>query len=156
MHDPEVRDRTGDLFSAVTELAQGLGGVTGRKVLVMLGADFPSAASVDSRRSYKPMVEALNTHNVAVYPVDVTTEGQKPTLIRLAKDTGGRYAERSGNVRDALSDVSRENSGFYLLSYRSERPAATAGYRKVSVRLANPELRARTRSGYSYGPSDAR
>jgi len=151
MHDPEVRRRTDDLYSAISELAMTLGGVRGRKVLTLFGADFPSASSLESRSRYAPMVEALNANNVAAYPIDVTAEGQKPTLIRLARDTGGRYPARAQRADEALAEVARENSGYYLLSYRAEHSAGDAGYQEVTVETKNPELSARSRSGYRYG-----
>ena len=47
--------------------------------------------------------------------------------------------------------MAQENSGYYLLSYRLERPAGKSGYQPVQVKTTNPEFKVRARRGYEYG-----
>ncbi len=149
--DGDLRRRTASLSDAVTELADPLGGVPGRKVLVLLGADFPPPIGRTERRGRETMIEALNGSNVAVYPLDVTGRGRQPGLERLARVTGGGYPFHGRDLVETLREIERENSGFYLLSYKSARAPGEAGYRRVEVRTTNPELEARARSGYGAG-----
>lgn len=143
--------QTKDLHDAVRLLAQALGEVTGRKNLILFGADFPRLASDESREGYPPMVQALNAHNVAVYGLSVTGRGRQPSLAQLAADTGGRYAYGFASFLDPLRSISVENSGYYLVSFRAEHSAAEAGYREVSVDTVNEKFRVRTRTGYWVG-----
>lgn len=153
----ELFERTGldreteDLHKAVEVLAEALGEVTGRKNLILFGADFPRLASDESRKGYPPMVRALNAHNVAVYGLSVTGRGRQPSLAQLAEDTGGQYAYGFASFLDPLRTISVENSGYYLVSFRSEFPASETGYREVSVRTVNEDFRVRTRNGYEVG-----
>lgn len=147
----DVDQKSEDLHEAVERLAEALGEVKGRKNLILFGADFPRLGSHESRERYPSMMKALNANNVAAYGLSVTGRGRQPSLARLATDTGGRYAYGFANFLDPLRRISVENSGYYLVSFRAEHPAGESGYREVSVRVRNEELRVRTRSGYRFG-----
>jgi VWFA-related protein len=151
-----VRRVPASLCDAMTELARQLGEVPGRKVLILLGAEFPDAVTRATRRHHEAMIEALNGSNVAVYALDVTGRGCRPSLEWLARVTGGGYPFHGRDLVEPLREIERENSGFYLLSYPSARPRSERGYRRVEVRTTNPELEARARSGYGdgYDPSN--
>jgi VWFA-related protein len=149
--DDGLRQRTASLAEAIAELARSLRGVPGRKVLILLGADFPPPLGWVERRDREAMVEALNGSNVAVYPLDVTGRGRRPGLEGLARATGGGYPFHGRDLVETLREIERENSGFYLLSYKSTQPPGEVGYRRVEVRTTNPELEARARSGYGAG-----
>jgi hypothetical protein len=101
------------------------------------------------------MEEALNDHNVAVYAIDLTPagtiHGQAQFLSQLASGTGGIYYENIVSFLTPLRRISEENSGYYLLSYQSEHPAAEAGFQKVTVRARDSAVKIRARKGYRYG-----
>ena len=100
-------------------------------------------------------MQALNDANLAVYPLDLSRIGVshslRDSLSLLANDTGGYYYENVTSYGSIVEIISGQNSGYYLLSYRSESPAGESGYRKVEVRLKNPELRVSGRQGFFYG-----
>lgn len=147
----ELLRRTPDPLGGLRVLAEALGDVSGRKNLIVFGADLPPEGSIEWTRGYGPLVEALNVHNVAAYTIGITGSGRQPSLIRLAEDTGGEYAYRFESFLSPLRKIARENSGYYLLSFRSEHPAGESGYQDIEVRTANPEFRVRSRSGYHFG-----
>ena len=72
-------------------------------------------------------------------------------MNQLADDTGGRYFFNFTNFITPFEQVAQENSGYYLLSYRLERPAGKSGYQPVQVKTTNPEFKVRARRGYEYG-----
>jgi Ca-activated chloride channel family protein len=72
-------------------------------------------------------------------------------LISLSQSTGGRvFYPTVGPALDAAFDeILRDLRTQYLLGYYPRNlPPSKSGFRQVSVRLKNPELRAFTRSGY--------
>lgn len=140
-----------DVQDALRVLADALGAIQGRKNLVVFGADLPRVASRDWAERYPPMIKTLNENNVAVYTIGVTGRGRQLSLLRLAEDTGGEYAYRFSSFLDPLRKIAQENSGYYLLSYRSQHPAGESGYQEVAVRTTNGEFKVRSRSGYQYG-----
>jgi VWFA-related protein len=163
----ELRARTPTIFEAIQVLARAAGNIAARKNLVLLtsgGFEELSTAPyhqfMPDKRYFIPTTEALNSNNVAVYPVDLWPPGQishtsDDVLNLLAAETGGRYIFNVNNFTNALGDISAENNGYYLLSYRSEHAAGSSGFQKVEVRTTNPELKVKARQGYEWGPGPA-
>jgi VWFA-related protein len=154
-----LRDTTAIIFDGVERLAEAAGKITGRKNLLLFTHGFGRINSfgqyTPDPQYYTPMMEALNTANVAVYPIDLFPVGVRHPLAdamsQLAFDTGGRYFFDVVNYTTALTQVARENNGYYLLSYRSEHPAGKSGFQRVEVKTTNPEFKVKTRRGYEYG-----
>ncbi|HVT59793.1 MAG TPA: VWA domain-containing protein [Thermoanaerobaculia bacterium] len=159
----ELRDRTATIYQALQTLAGAAGKIVGRKNLLLFTIGFgqinPLRQYQPDLRYYPPMMEALNTANTAVYTIDLWPAGSNHTLSdamnQLANETGGKYFFNFVNFLTPLEQTSKENSGYYLLSYKSEHPAGASGFQEVEVRTTNPELQVRTRKGYSYGAGAA-
>lgn len=152
----ELDKSTRNVYQAMTVLAKATDGIVGRKNLVFFGTGFGDVNDFGlykpDPRYYAPMVQALNTHNVAVYSVDLVPDTVDYELAnglnQLANETGGRYFYNFATFATPLAQIAAENSGYYLLSYRAERAAGTTGYQKVRVEAKNPEFRVKTREGY--------
>ncbi|MCB1033965.1 MAG: VWA domain-containing protein, partial [Acidobacteria bacterium] len=140
-----------DFLESLATLGEGLAAIPGRKNLVLFGVDVPEYGSRKAEEALDAAIESLNAANVAVYTIGVTRRGHQESLDQLAERTGGDYLFRFQDFLDPLRRISRLNSGFYLLSFKSEQPAAGAGYRPVSVRTASDEFEVRSRGGYRYG-----
>lgn len=156
----QLRKQTGDVHHALRLLAEAAGYTVGRKNLLLFTLGFGrvdgfSRISRPDPRYYPQLEQALNDHNVAVYPIDLTPEffdrQQRDFLGTLAFDTGGRYYETVVSLLTPLRQTSEENLGYYLLSYRSEHPAGQVGYQEVTVEPRDPKLRFKARRGYRYG-----
>lgn len=156
----ELRDETTRIYDAFEVLAEAAGNFIGRKNLVFFSTGFGDTGGFGlykpDPRFYPEMVRALNDNNVAVYSVDlmpaeVIDHTFAYGLHQLADETGGVYYQNFVNFITPLQQVTRENSGYYLLSYRSTRPAGSSGYQKVEVDTRNREFKVRAREGYLYG-----
>ena len=143
--------RARDFVEALQVLGEGLGSIPGRKNLILFGVEVPDYGSWGTEKALDDAVETFNAANVAVYTIGVTRRGHQESLAVLARETGGEYLYRFRDFRDPLRRISRQNSGFYLLSFRSRQPAEGQGYRPVEVRTVNEEFLVRARGGYRYG-----
>jgi VWFA-related protein len=160
-----LRDQSTTLYAALQRLAEATQDIVGRKNLIFFGTGVElgqvaafGLAKPDPR--YWPAtLQALNDHNVAVYPVDLvpseTDYAMQSNMHRLADETGGRYFWNFTNFLTPLKQMGQENSGYYLLSYRATHPAGATGFQKVKVRLKNPEFKVKSRSGYAFGEQQA-
>ena len=154
-----LRDKTPTIYEAMQVLADAAGKVTGRKNLLFFTAGFGRVDSfglyTPDPRYYPPTMRALNDNNVAVYPIELWPAGTvhelASALNKLALDTGGRYHFNFTNFATPMELVAKENSGYYLLSYRATHPADKSGFQRVEVETTNPEFRVKAREGYEYG-----
>ncbi len=158
----ELRDQTTRIYDGIRLVAEAAGHVVGRKSLMLFTVGFGdfrpvAGTALGDPRYYPPMEEALNDHNVAVYAIDLSgaRHGQANFLSQLASDTGGYYYENFVSFLAPLRRISEENTGYYLLSYQSEHPAAEAGFQKVEVKARDREVKVRARKGYRYGVRSA-
>ncbi len=158
-----LRKQTRTPYDAIRLVAEAAGWIVGRKNLLLFtrgfgGSGAPYVATVSDGHRYPAMERALNHHNVAVYPIGLASGKAERfhalSLHRLALDTGGAYHRQLMSFLPALEQVSRENAGYYLVSYQSERPAAEAGYQRVRIRCRDPGVKLRARKGYGYGSAE--
>ena len=156
----ELRDRTSNIYEAMQQIARSAGNIRGRKNLLLFTYGLPGRVEpfgnfVPDDRYFKPTIRALNDNNVAAYTLDLTPPATEhilsDALNHLSDETGGRYFFNVTNFSTPLDQVSKENSGYYLLSYQSDQPAGKSGFQEVEVKTTNPEFRVRARKGYDYG-----
>ena len=125
-----------------------------RRAIIVLsdGVDTKSGASAD-----KALNAALEA-NATIYTVDMTDPQLNPTermraagsLRNYAAKSGGRYVSKPGGqaLDEAFKGILEELSNQYTLGYRPDNSARDGRWRAIQLRLARPELNARTRDGY--------
>ncbi len=155
----DLSRETETVYGALEVVAEACAYLVGRKNLLLFTIGFGEErrfgeAEADPR--YYPQLEtALNDHNVAVYPIDLSPAGrgtrQTDFLTRLAEDTGGAYHEDFYGFINPLRDIGGDNYAYYVLSYQSERPAGEIGYQRVEVKARDQSVQVRARKGYRYG-----
>jgi VWFA-related protein len=145
--------RTQVVLSAVNALAVHLGTLGARrKTLVVVSegvGGLERRRGLESLPTIETVIRSANRSNVSVYPVDPGTDRPAGTggdaLRRLATETDGEaiVEDLEGGLRRASAD----SRAYYLLSYRSTRPADGA-FRVVQVRVTRPGITLRARPGY--------
>ena len=124
-----------------------------RAVLVLSdGADTRSSASAD-----KALSRALAA-NATIYTVDmgqssaasVNTLSAAGALKNFANRSGGRYIATPGGqqLRESFGEIIEELSNQYTIGYRPSNRARDGRWRTVEVKVAQPDVSARTRRGY--------
>ncbi len=147
---------------AVRLVAEASRTIVGRKNLVLFTLGFgrvESPLGTPDERYYPAMEAALNDSNVAVYPIDLAGPGnqspQSNFLSQLADETGGVYFSTFQRFLDPLRDIGRFNTGYYLVSFRTEVPAEATGYRTFTLRSKDRKVKVRARRGYRYEAVEA-
>jgi VWFA-related protein len=69
----------------------------------------------------------------------------RDSLFNMAEETGGRIVYNTNDISLGFSKVIEENSGYYLLGYRTD-PEATEKPHKIKVRVKRPGLTVRSRA----------
>lgn len=121
-------------------------------VLLTDGLDTKSAATAE-----KALNSALAA-NATIYTVDMIDPQAKAmdkmmaagALKYFASKSGGRYISSPGGqaLDKAFEEIREELSNQYTLGYRPTNKARDGRWRKIELKLARPELNARTRDGY--------
>jgi VWFA-related protein len=70
------------------------------------------------------------------------------TMEALARATGGAFIENSNDLSGALKRAFDETREYYVLGYMSSKPELDGKYRAIDVRVKDPKLQVRARSGY--------
>jgi VWFA-related protein len=147
-------------------LGRAAEGIVGRKNLMLFSVGFGDVDSfgmwTPDTRYYPQLEQNLNDGNVAVYAIDMVggrrlgaaTPGIASSLTAIADDTNGLYYENFTSFSTPMRQVLEDTQGYYLLSFRSEYPRGTSGYREVRVRMREPGMNVRARTGYLYGDRD--
>jgi VWFA-related protein len=155
------------LLETLEALIVQLGGVPGRKAIVLVSAGFPQWRSLQQRleRVASLAREAATT----VYFVDaVGLDGSIPEpgarlrslfemawarsggAQELAEATGGYASRFSGNLTPALTRIGNELRTYYVVGYAPPR-RDDGRFRKVKVKVHADGLKARTKRGYIAG-----
>jgi Ca-activated chloride channel family protein len=113
-----------------------------------------------SRMSYPHLIDALRFSNVIVYALGYldnqtsTTRGiLQQRMLMMARETGGDafFPSSVKELQSVYARILDELGSRYTIGYESTNPKADGKFRKVQVKLANPDaknVRIRTRSGY--------
>lgn len=159
----EMVNRTGTVYQALDMLADSLGSIKARKNLVLFSpgiADRDESLMgdmlVNRSRYLDPALESLNAANVSVYGVQLQRDVNTSPLFHqrlgeISDVTGGHYFRTNLSFDPALEQIEQTNSGYYLVTYRSQHPRGEKGFQKVDVSVKNPEFKVVARSGYEYG-----
>ena len=158
--DREELDRQ-IFIDGLMSLTKNLGNLGGRKDLVLLSYGFGKVTlssianpvgDYSRTRQFQDLLEWMNDANVTAYVIDLhrsRKNSMEGMLTEVASRTGGRYFGIFNQVLNPLKTIEESASGYYLITYYAET-GKDHGYRKIEVRINNPEFRIRFREGYRY------
>jgi VWFA-related protein len=142
---PEARTQLGRTAAAAAAALRGFEAPPGRKVMMLLSGAWSLSVAP---RLYGPMVEAANRLGYTVYPVDASQSDAREVtaLDMLARATGGRVMVTAAN--DAFRQLVADSASYYWLGFTPSWKADDRGH-KVTVEVRRPDLKVRSRSGFS-------
>jgi tetratricopeptide (TPR) repeat protein len=152
-------------------LASGLARLPGRKTIVLMTEGF---FVEESWADLRQIVGAAARSNVRIYSLDgrgldtrqvndmhqlgvmdpgggapleaYNTAEDGPNM--LAIDTGGYAIRHTNKFADALAEIARDTSNYYVIGYSPTNPATDGSFRKITVRVKRSGLKVRARRGY--------
>ena len=167
LHNINLKDMMGDtgtVYEAIDYLADSVRSIKGRKNLVIFsagiiepGEETRGGVLLNTSRYYQPMIDSLNAANVTVFAANLlqNTGAMAPvfhqTLERMTSSTNGDYFRNAVSFDPVLEQVEKSSGGYYLITYRANKPRGAKGFQKVEVDVKNPEFRVKSRAGYLYG-----
>ncbi|MBY0495779.1 MAG: VWA domain-containing protein [Cyanobacteria bacterium] len=169
--------------NALESIAHHLAGTPGRKSLIWVSGAFPLVIPGDHgpqimSREVSRAARAINSADVAVYPVDIrglmpalnpstatatTVRGAPPapvfntistvrspqdTMDEIADATGGRAFLNTNDIGGAIRKAIEDSRVSYVLGYYSARPDSDQKFRRINVKVGRPGVDLRYRKGY--------
>jgi VWFA-related protein len=108
--------------------------------------------SIDFRQRFRDLLTRANQANVSFYPVDVggltMSSSIGGTLQVLAENTDGLAIVNTNDIRSGFKRIADDLSAYYLLGYASTNPAPDGKYRRIEVKLKQPNVTITARRGY--------
>jgi VWFA-related protein len=175
-----VAERYATAFITMRRVAEAVMGHPGHKNLVWIGRGFPhlnmANVAVDTtNRLYNAVQECVNVlrdARVTLYTIDPAGVMVDPgkygqdaaendpfggnyQFAELARATGGTALYGRNDVDAQINTAIQDGSSFYTLTYRPTNTSLDPRkFRKITVTLDRPGLKALTRQGYylRYGP----
>jgi Ca-activated chloride channel family protein len=141
------------LYDAIGVYLDGASGQDGRKIMLV----YTDGGDTRSSISFHELMDLLKTSDVTVYAIGElehqSTSGrieQRMVLQQMAEATGGQaFFPTAVKELDSVYDkVVAEIRAQYTVGYLSTNEKADGRWRKVEVRLRQPQLRPRARRGY--------
>jgi Ca-activated chloride channel family protein len=114
--------------------------------------------------SFEEVLELAKRSETAIYAIGI--RGKGPDHVRgsfneadyvlreLSQETGGRvfFAHTASELATIYGQISDELSSQYMIGYSSRNPKRDGAWRRIVVRVNQPNVTARTKQGY-YGPT---
>jgi Ca-activated chloride channel homolog len=126
-----------------------------RQVIVVLSDGEDTSSLV----TFEQLLDSAKRSQTVIYTVGLGLEEPTGKVMRsdgefglrqLAQETGGRLfmPKRSTDLADVYTQIANELTNQYIVGYLSNNMRADGAWRRVAVRVARPNLQARTRAGY--------
>lgn len=100
-------------------------------------------------------IREANANNVTIYSLDPRgldmNLRHSDVLISLANETGGKQFQNNYPA-EALKEIVKNASAFYLLGYSPAKNPADGKFHKIAVHVKRPGVEVKARTGY-YAPS---
>jgi Ca-activated chloride channel homolog len=129
-----------------------------RQVIVVLsdGEDTSSILGYDEVLDLTKRSETV-IYSIGLRGPDLTARGFREAefvLRQLAQETGGRafFPKQASELPRIYAQISDELGAQYSLAYTPRSPRRDGAWRRIVVRIARPNLVARTKQGY-YAPT---
>src|SRR5271165_5255248 len=128
------------------------------------------------RQQFRTMLQQFAAGNIVLYPLDARgvmtqdfevadghtneillqlqkerVQASQSTMETMAKMTGGKACYNKNDIVSCLRDADRDSDEYYLLTYYRDKNNNKPGWRKLSVKVDQPEAEVRARSGYFFG-----
>jgi VWFA-related protein len=98
------------------------------------------------KKKLKESVEAAQKAEAIIYSIGIGDNYysgvDKGSLEKVSESTGGRayFPRDERELRDAFRQIQEEMRSQYLIAYEPTNPALDGSYRKIEIKILNPEL----------------
>ena len=128
------------------------------------------------RHEFRVLLQQFATANIVVYPVDARglmalnaeaadeqtnrllqqldrerAQVSQSSMSSIAKMTGGKTCYNKNEIASCVRDAAHDAEQYYLVSYYRDKKNNKPGWRTLAVKVDQPDVEVRARTGYFYG-----
>lgn len=128
------------------------------------------------RHEFRVLLQQFAAANIVVYPVDARglmtlnaeaadeqtnkllqqldrerAQVSQSSMSTIAKMTGGKTCYNKNEIASCVRDASHDAEQYYLVSYYRDQKNNKPGWRRLAVKVDQPDAEVRARTGYFYG-----
>ncbi|MCS6874877.1 MAG: VWA domain-containing protein [Pyrinomonadaceae bacterium] len=113
-----------------------------RRTIILLTDGYDTS----SRKKMDDAIKMAMLHEVTIYSIgigDYFYGGVKESYLKkLSQSTGGKafFPKNENQLRSAFAEIEKEIRSQYLVAYQPKNQKKDGSFRKIEVRLVNPEL----------------
>jgi Ca-activated chloride channel family protein len=121
-------------------------GVKGQRAILLLS----DGKDEGSRFGWEEALDYARRAGVAIYPIGLGPQVEKPKLKKLAEETGGRafFLDDASGLTPVYAAIEEELRSKVLIAYQSTNTSGTDTFRTVELKVARPGAEAKTIRGY--------
>jgi Ca-activated chloride channel family protein len=121
-------------------------GVKGQRAILLLS----DGKDEGSRFSWEEALDYARRAGVAIYPIGLGPQVEKPKLKKLAEETGGRafFLDDASGLAPVYAAIEEELRSKYLIAYQSTNTGGGDTFRTVELKVAKPGVEVKTMRGY--------
>lgn len=158
---PEIRSGGTAFYDAVCLAAQQMAGQEGRRAMLI----FSDGEDNSSARNLMDAVETAQEYGVTLFTLRYTelkkgiwnarNKYGRSVMSRLAAESGGLEfdAGESSDLRNEFRQIADMLRSTFDLAYTSSQPERDGSFRKIRIRVKQPGLTLRHKTGYYARPS---
>ena len=158
---PELRSGGTAFYDAVCLAAQQMAGQEGRRAMLI----FSDGEDNSSARNLMDAVETAQEYGVTLFTLRYTelkkgiwnarNKYGRSVMSRLAAESGGLEfdAGESSDLRNEFRQIADMLRSTFDLAYTSSQPERDGSFRKIRIRVKQPGLTLRHKTGYYARPS---
>jgi VWFA-related protein len=128
------------------------------------------------RQQFRILLQQFASGNIVLYPLDArglmtlnfeasdstfnslplqlereSAQISQSAMETIAKMTGGKACYNKNDIASCIRDASHDSDQYYLVSYDRDKKNKKTGWRKLSVKVDQPDVEVRARTGYFFG-----
>ncbi|MES1242560.1 MAG: VWA domain-containing protein [Acidobacteriota bacterium] len=121
-------------------------GVKGQRAILLLS----DGKDEGSRFGWEEALDYARRAGVAIYPIGLGPQVEKPKLKKLAEETGGRafFLEDVSGLGPVYAAIEEELRSKYLIAYQSTNTGGGDTFRTVDLKVAKSGVEVKTMRGY--------
>jgi Ca-activated chloride channel homolog len=113
-----------------------------RRTIILLTDGYDTS----SKKKMQDAIQMMLSHEVTIYSIGIGDDFyggvNKSVLREISESTGGKayFPKNESELRQAFADIQQEMRSQYLIAYQPKKQRTDKSFRRIEIKIVNPEL----------------